>query len=112
MEASEYVGKYIFIYAHGVDKRPIYIRNEVLYATGVRGDRQILVEGVGGHAATIKFTRVGEHIAKVCDSLPEALAFFEALDRLKEAVRALEINFISPPAAPTAEHTLVRKPEV
>lgn len=104
---ESYIGKFILLYAHGKDKRPIYIETELFKVTGLRGKLQLLLSAPDGTPASKGFTRLGDHIAAVFDNEALGRRAVSELPNVIAGAAEIEINFKKIfMSAPAGEHVL------
>lgn len=78
--AEQYVGKFLFFYTKLLPKAPFFIDPVGVKVKAVKGHRQMFIEAAEpGQHIDIEFTRVGDHIAVVCDT-------YEAYLQAKQAI--------------------------
>lgn len=104
--AKQFVGKFLFFYTPLYQKVPQFIDDTPAKVTAAKAERQMYLEIVkpGDHLDK-SFTRVGDHIAKVCDTFEQCEEFRTRLRQYKAQIEAMNKTLME--SSPIT-HTRVR----
>lgn len=96
--AAAFIGKYLFFYTPLFPKVPQFISLVPAKVTSAKADRQMFLEpAIAGTTLEKGFTRVGDHIAKVCDNLAQCEAFLSKLNQYQAQLSAMNTELMADP---------------
>jgi hypothetical protein len=97
--ATAYIGKYLFFYTPLFPKEPQFISLIPARVVSAKADRQMFIEpAITGESLGKTFTRVGDHIAKVCNSKDECESFLGKLKQYHTQLSAMNQQLMAAPA--------------